>query len=47
MLGVSSSIRSSFPSRDQLHVISAACLVTSADVLMTLSLGRLEVSVLE
>ena len=46
MLGVSPSIPSSFPSRDQLHVISAACLVTSADVLMTLSLGQLEVSVL-
>ena len=46
MLGVSPSILSSFPSRDQLHVIFAACLVTSADVLMTLSLGRLDVSVI-
>ena len=45
-LGFTLSIPSSFPSRDQLHVISAACLVTSADALMTLSLGRLEVSVL-
>ena len=46
MLGVSPSIPSSFPGRDKLHVISAACLVTSADELMTLLLGRLEVSVL-
>jgi len=46
VLGVSPFIRSSFPSRDQFHVISAACLGTSTDVLMTLSLGRLEVIVL-
>ena len=39
VLGFSPSVTSSFPSRDQPHVISAACLVTSADVLMTLSLG--------
>ena len=41
MLGVSPSIPSPFPSRDQTHVISVACLVTSADVSMTLSLGDL------
>jgi len=33
VLGFSPSTPSSFPSRDQPHVISAACLVTSADVL--------------
>jgi len=45
VLGFSPFVPSSFPGRDQHHVISA-CLVISADVLMTLSLGRLEVSVL-
>ena len=33
------SVPSSFPGRDQPQLISAACLVTSADVFMTLSVG--------
>jgi len=39
VLGISPFVPSLFSGRDQHHAISAACLVTSADVLMTLSLG--------
>jgi len=46
VLGFSHSVPSSFSSRDQHHVIATTCLVTSAGVLMTLSLGWLEVNVL-
>ena len=47
VLGFFPAVLSSFPSHDQPHVISAACLVTFAEVLMTSSLGLFEVSVLE